>query len=422
MVESAATGPTVPHREEGGSLMSTTPNTPEGTDGASPRRYTRGQALGRLASITAGVAAGPTVFGAFASEALAAGHAATGYPTKFKQFKPFNPHVPAGPPTGLPKTIATNIAAGSAYFIELSKTVQKSVESRGYSLTTTTYASDVAKNVDQLTQLLKKGVGGIVLQAQDEHAEKAVLTQAIKQGVCVIYEVASPCTQQIAADQYKCGYTQGLVAVKWIKENLGGNANVVVFNAAKIAQTLIPRTTGRIAALKTGGPGIKVVANLGISLLTPEEGSKAASTLMQAHPDINVWIGDDDTIVGVESTLMAMGKKPSDKIYLSGFNGQANALARLQAGGLFRADVAFPNGVYEWATGQYLCDYIEGKSIPQVQVLDPVPITKENIGKFLADDKNPKAAFDRGVQGYLTLLGNIDYRTRMKNYIRASIS
>jgi len=164
------------------------------------------------------------------------------------------------------------------------------------------------------------------------------------------------------------------------------------------------------------------VANLGISLLTPEEGSQAASTLMQAHPDINVWVGDDDTIVGVESALMAMGKKPTDKIYLSGFNGQANALARLKAGGLFRDDIAFPNGVYEWATGQYLCDYVEGKSIPQVQVLNAIPVTKANIGKFLADDQNPKAAFARGVNGYLTLLGNIDYRTRMKNYIRASIS
>jgi hypothetical protein len=72
--------------------------------------------------------------------------------------------------------------------------------------------------------------------------------------------------------------------------------------------------------------------------------------------------------------------------------------------------------------GADLADYIEGKSIPQVQVLDAIPVTHANIGRFLADDKNPKAAFERGVEGYLTLLGNIDYRTRMKNYIRASIA
>jgi ribose transport system substrate-binding protein len=402
--------------------MSTDADNPEGPAEDSPALYTRGQALGRLASMTAGVAAAPTIFGALAADAFAARDAETAFPTKFKQFKPFNPNLPAGPPTGLPKTFATNIAAGSAYFIQLSDVVKKSVESRGYSLTTTTYASDVAKNVDQLTQLLKKGIGGLVLQAQDEHAEAAVMRQAIKQGVCVIYEVASPCTQQIAADQYQCGYVQGTAALKWIKANLGGKANVVVFNAAKIAQTLIPRTTGRIDALKKGGSGIKIVDNLGISLLTPEEGSKAASTIMQAHPEVNVWVGDDDTIVGVESALMAMGKRAADKIYLSGFNGQANALARLRAGGLFREDIAFPNGVYEWATGQYLCDYVEGKSIPQLQVLNAIPVTKQNIGKFEADDRNPKAAYARGTQGYLTLLGNIDYRTRMQKYIRASIS
>jgi ribose transport system substrate-binding protein len=402
--------------------MSTAADNPEGPVEESMAYYTRGQAFRRLASMTAGAAVAPTLFGSLASDAFAAQDVGTKFPTKFSDFKPFNPHLPAGPATGLPKVIATNIAAGSAYFIQLSDTVKKSVESRGYSLQTTTYASDVAKNVDQLTQLLKKGIGGLVLQAQDEHAEAAVMKQAIKQGVCVIYEVASPCTQQIAADQYQCGYVQGTAALKWIKANLGGKANVVVFNAAKIAQTLIPRTTGRIDALKKGGAGIRIVDNLGISLLTPEEGSKAASTIMQAHPEVNVWLGDDDTIVGVESALMAMGKRGSDKIYLSGFNGQSNALARLKAGGLFRADTAFANGFYEWATGQYLCDYIEGKSIPQVQVLNPIPITKQNIGKFNADDRNPKAAFARGGTGYLTLLGNIDYRTRMSKYIRTSIS
>ena len=37
--------------------------------------------------------------------------------THFKQFPPFNPHVPKGPATGLPKAIASNFGAGSAYFI-----------------------------------------------------------------------------------------------------------------------------------------------------------------------------------------------------------------------------------------------------------------------------------------------------------------
>ena len=79
--------------------MSTMPDTPESADASPSGLYTRGQALGRLASIAAGVAGGPSLFGAFASDALAGVAAASGYPTKFSQFKAFNPHVPAGPPT-----------------------------------------------------------------------------------------------------------------------------------------------------------------------------------------------------------------------------------------------------------------------------------------------------------------------------------
>src|SRR5882757_5996242 len=118
--------------------MSTAADNPEGPVEESTAHYTRAQALRRLASMTAGAAVAPTLFGSLASDAFAAQEVGTKFPTKFKDFKPFNPNLPAGPATGLPKVIATNIAAGSAYFIQLSDTVKKSVESRGYTFQTTT--------------------------------------------------------------------------------------------------------------------------------------------------------------------------------------------------------------------------------------------------------------------------------------------
>ena len=86
----------------------------------------------------------------------------------------------------------------------------------------------------------------------------------VKNGVCVAYEVTGPSTIQIVADQFQIGYRQGVAAVAWIKKNLGGNAQAVVFDASQIAPSLTPRTTGRIAGLKKGGPGVKIVANQGI--------------------------------------------------------------------------------------------------------------------------------------------------------------
>ena len=47
-----------------------------------------------------------------------------------------------------------------------------------------------------------------------------------------------------------------------------------------------------------------------IQMLTAEEGSTLAATLIQAHPDAKVWLGDDDTIIGVQSALLASGVQP----------------------------------------------------------------------------------------------------------------
>jgi ribose transport system substrate-binding protein len=387
-----------------------------GSDREPPRGgMTRRAALGRFALVTAGAAAGPAVLGGRASAA------SSKQPTKFKDFKPFNPRVKPGPPTGLPKRVATNFPAGSQYFIDMARNVKQAVQDRGMEFVPTTYGSDTAANIDQLAQLLEKGIGALILQPQDAHGEEATLLKAIKQGVAVAYEVSGPSTIQIAADQYNIGYTQGVVAAKWIKANLGGKAQVVVFNAAKISQSLIPRANGRIAGVKTAGPGVKVVDNQGIVQLTPEEGNNLAQTVLQRHPDVNVWLGDDDTIIGVMSALEAIGKKPTDKIYLSGVNGQANALAAVKKGTLFRTDMAFPNGVYEYAVGQLCCDWIEGKSVPQVMDVNLFPITKANIDSFLTDDRNPRAAYKRGIKKYITYLGNIDYRTRM-NYVPSAVS
>src|SRR3954447_13417105 len=81
--------------------------------GALSGRMTRGQAIGRMATIAAGAAVAPALL---ASPALGAKQ-----PTKFKDLKPFNRRVKPGPPTGLPRRVATNFPAGSQYFIDMAR-------------------------------------------------------------------------------------------------------------------------------------------------------------------------------------------------------------------------------------------------------------------------------------------------------------
>jgi ribose transport system substrate-binding protein len=330
--------------------------------------------------------------------------------TTRSSFKPYDPSVPAGPPTGLPKKVATNFPAGSAYFDDFSQNIQKATSDRGFAFASTQWQTDVAQNLAQLQQLQQTGVGAIVAQVQDEHGESATLQSLINAGICVVFSVAGPSTLQVIADQHKAGLVQGQQAAKWIKANLGGApAQVVIFNDNEIAQALIPRGQGRVDGVKTAGGNVQIVANQPIKLLTAQEGFQFAQTILQAHPGANVWLGDDDTSLGVVSALESAGKTPADKIYVSGFNGQRNALEAVKKGGLFREDIGFPNAVYEYAVGQFCCDWIDAKSIPSVMDLDILVGNAATIDQLLADDSNPKAAFASGLSKYVTLLGNTSY-------------
>ena len=109
--------------------------------------------------------------------------------------------------------------------------------------------------------------------------------------------------------------------VEWINANMGGKAKVCNFILDHI-EALIPRRLGTEAALKEGGAGIELVESLELVDINQDEGFKFASTLLQKNPDINVWIGPDDTVLGVNALLKSKGKKPAtDKIYVSGLNG-----------------------------------------------------------------------------------------------------
>jgi len=380
---------------------------------------TRRSALARAGAIAGGLTVFPGILAACGDDSNGGSSGDTDAAAKRAElatngttradFEPFDASAAAGGKTGLPTKVSTNFPAGSAYFDDFRKNVEKAVKDRGMNFSSTQWETDVAQNLAQLSQLQQTGVGAVVAQVQDEKGEASTLQKMIDKGICVVFSVAGPSTLQVIADQYKAGRTQGDQAGKWIKENLGGDAQVVVFNDDKIAEVLIPRGKGRVDGAKTGGSGVEIVANQSIKQLTAEEGNQMARTILQAHPGANVWLADDDTAIGVVSALEAAGKTADDKIYVSGFNGQRNALEAVKAGTLFRESIGFPNAVYTYAVGQYCCDWIEGKSIPSVMDLNILIGDEATIDELLAADSDPASAYKAGVEKYVTLLGNTSY-------------
>jgi len=339
---------------------------------------------------------------------------------------PFDPNGPVGSKPDLPRRLVFTVPTINEYYKQISDNIELACQERDIEYQVISSENDPAENIDQINQVLQRGVGGLVVQPDDAAAQAVPLQTAIDSGVCVIFFVTAPATMQTAADQYQLGYDQAVKAVEWINENLGGEANVVNFTFDHI-EALIPRHEGTLAGLATGGDGINLVLEQELQDNTAEEGFEFASTIFQAHPEVNVWIGPDDPGLGVDQFLQSQGLDPTtEKILVSGLNGGVAGKAAVASGTSFlRHDMAFGDPVASYSYGAFFADWLDGKTIPQALVVQGTILTnKEEVEAFDTQLADPASVFQSvldGTNSTTGLLGNINYDTR-EHYLVNSLA
>jgi ribose transport system substrate-binding protein len=375
-------------------------------------------------ALGAGALAGPffVPFKSDVGRALAAQSAAGGIAIKsLTQLAPFKPSTKVGPKPSLPKRVAWANSSNAQFFLELGASIQAAAKDRGLDYITAIANNDSATNINQMNNFLQVGICALCIQPIDAAAQALVMQRAINQGVDVMALVTPPSTVQVVADQYAVGYAQGIAAAKWIKQHMGGKAKVVIFNINTI-QVLIARDNGVKDGLKTAGPGVTIVTDIETPQETEQSAEQTMSTLLQAHPDINVILGTagDTYSMGALAALRSAGKDTSH-MYISGINGDADALAEVVKGGPYKASFAFAYNLMGYAWGQYAADWVEGMTVPQVMVFKPIQLdSKKAIDTFnhAMSLSSIKQSFEQ-TSTYMRLLGNINYGTR-QNYITTS--
>lgn len=340
--------------------------------------------------------------------------------TSLSALAPFKPSGAVGPRPKVAKRVAWANSADAQFFLELGASIQAAAKDRGLDYVTAIANNDSATNISQIDSFLQIGIGALCIQPIDAAAQAIVMQRAIDQGVAVLSLVTPPSTSQVVADQYAVGHAQGLAAAKWIVKNLGGKATVVIFNLNTI-QVLIARDQGCKDGLKTAGSGVTII-DIQAAQETMQSAEQTMSTLLQAHPEINVILGTaGDTYAMGALAALRSARKDTSHMYISGINGDADALAEIEKGGPYKASFAFAYNLMGYAWGQYAADWIEGKSIPQVMVFKPIQLnSKAAIDTFNAamSLSSIKKSFER-TSSYMTLLGEISYGTKSR-YITTS--
>lgn len=332
-------------------------------------------------------------------------------------FQPFVASDTVGVVPDLPRRIAWANTSNAEFFLAITNAIQLAAEDRDLEFITAIADDDSAKNIEQINTFLQRGIAALCIQPLDANAQAPLMQQAIDDGIAVLSLVTPPSTTQAVADQYKVGYTQGAAAAKWITENLDGKAKVHYFNIDTI-EVLVARHQGVLDGVKTAGDGVEIVSDVNAGAITNEAGFNTMNTVLQAHPDINIILGGDTLVLGALAAVEAAGKA-DEKIYMSGIDGDAEALNKIREGGPYKASFAFAYPMMGYAWGQYAADWLEGKQIPQVMQFNAIELnsaaTIDEFEQAMANVRETWQAADK----YFTNLGSISYETR-DQYLRVS--
>lgn len=334
------------------------------------------------------------------------------------RLRPFDDSRPAGPPTGLPRRVAWANTSETEIFVALGEGMSAAADDRDLDYLTAVAAGDPAKNIDQMETFLARGVGALAMQPLDQAAQAPVMQRAIDDGICVQGIITQPTTLQVAASQYRIGFQQGKAAADFAKRRLGGRADVHYFNQDQISPQLALRHRGVRDGLKTAGSGVRLVSDISANQKdgSIEGGFELMNTVMQTHPDIKIVLGSDTLVTGAYRALEHIGKLRDD-MYLSGVNGDVNALELVKQGGPYRASSAFGWRLMGYGMGQFAADWIEGKEVPRIMVAESVLLdSPARVERYLADNADPASVFAerKRYEEYLPLLGNVSYATRRK--------
>lgn len=272
--------------------------------------------------------------------------------------------------------------------------------------------NDPAKMIDQVQAASTAKAGAIVVAPIDPASLSPVLQQAMNDGTYIGTIVAPPATSLLNAPQYLTGRVLGDSAAVYIRDQLGGKANVVLLTHDSI-QFLTPRFVAMRDAL-TLLPDVNIVADISPATVDKQGGFDTMNTILLANPNIDVVLGADTVVLGALDALRMAGKDRPDQ-FLGGIDGEPEAIAEIKSGsGPYKTSVSLNSPVFAYAMGQHAADWLEGKSIPQAMDILPSVITAENISRYEADLKDPASAFEDVERRsfYLKMYGNICYEDR----------
>ncbi|HET7077864.1 MAG TPA: substrate-binding domain-containing protein [Chloroflexia bacterium] len=162
--------------------------------------------------------------------------------------------------------------------------------------------TDVPGQIQQLQNLINKGVDAILVNPGDVNGLNDTLQDAIKKGIIVIsvdQELPTPNVYNVGIDQKEWAKT----SAKWLADKLGGKGNIVEIEGIPGHPANVARMSGVDEVLKTY-PDIKVLGK-DTGKWDEATGQQVMSNFLAAFPNMDGYWTQDGMAIGAFQAVLA---------------------------------------------------------------------------------------------------------------------
>lgn len=277
--------------------------------------------------------------------------------------------------------------------------------------------TDVPGQIQQLQNLINKGVDAILVNPGDVNGLNATLQEAVGKGIIVIsvdQELATPNVYNVGIDQKEWAKT----SAKWLADKLGGKGNIVLIEGFPGHPANEARMSG-VNEVLAGYPDIKVLGK-DTGKWDEATGQQVMSNFLASFPTMDGYWTQDGMAIGAFQAVLAAN--PS-KFPVAVLEGRCQALQlwsdRLKTDPNFESiAVANPPGVSP--TGLRIAvNMLMGKQVDKSKlgganglsfvIPVPVTVTKDNFEQVFSQCSGKPATYlldgimtDEEVQQYFT--------------------
>jgi len=283
------------------------------------------------------------------------------------------------------------------YFAAQVAAVEKAAKDNGCEITTADSQNDFSKQINDVEDMVAKGIDILIINPRDQEALVPVVDSATAAGVKVVVMDSTLNPKANVVTQVRSSSEEnGRLVGDWIAKKMKGTQiKMLLISGNQGNPGGLERRMGVVQGIVEGQLVNEGAVNLqilgqGWGDWATDGGLKAAEDLFQAHPDANLVVGENDSMVlGAVQAAKAAGLE--NILFAAAADGQREALEMVKDGsygatGLNDPDIvgktAFDIG-YKAFKGEVAADF------PKLYLTPADVISKDNVDKYY----NPQSVF-----------------------------